>query len=608
MAAVMRTDDHGAPDGGPFRAPGASGAPDLSGAPAPSGTPGPDRSPATSDITTAGGSLHGSVRGIALVRLLMRLKWILWRRSFRKNVGKIVGTVFGGLYGLGGMAALVALVVTAVVLDDGGPLFPTAVRALGTALVLVWLLLPLLAFGIDDSLDPRRLALYPRTARELQPGLLAAAAISLPTLYTVLGVAIGSVGVIIWAAMHAAGAIWMVLAIIAVIPAHLAGIVLCLLLPRAVLAHQASRASSRRGREVGGVIGIVVMLGALYGISLLGQSLDGASLSLWSRVLATGAQIGAWTPFGALFSAPVDLAQGALLPALVRILIGAAMIVLVWLWWRRSIDLAMREALVGDASSGSAKVSALVPRFVRSSAFGAVMGRSLRYWRRDSRYLASIVIMPVMLVFFVAMGLVNQNNHVTPFMGVLLVAAISGITLANEIGFDGPAGWVNITAGLSARANLRGRIAAMAVFTVPFLALAAIVVPLLMGRPDLVPMMLLGALGLMMGGWGASSLIGTIMPYPTAAPGTNPMKDRSSSNASAMIAMALATAAVFVPQLPAVGVAIWGLVVDSPAILIGAGVLSLVIGIVVLLVGLRLAERRLEAHYVDVFQRVHHHV
>ncbi|WP_246482834.1 hypothetical protein [Brachybacterium halotolerans] len=596
MAAVVRTDEHGAPAGGPFGAAGSAR------------TPGGSGTSGTSDITTAGGSLHGSVRGMALVRLLMRLKWILWRRSFRKNVGKIVGTVFGGLYGLGGMATLVALVVATVVMDADGSVFPTAVRALGTALVLVWLLLPLFAFGVDDSLDPRKLALYPRTARELQPGMLAAGAISLPTLFTVLGVAITSVGVIIWAAMHAAGPIWMVLAIIALVPAHLAGIVLCLLLPRAVLAHQASRSSSRRGREVGGVIGIVVMLGALYGISLLGQSLDGANISLWSKVLATGAQIGAWTPFGALLSVPVDLAQGAVLPALVRAVIGAATIVLMWLWWRRSIDLAMREALVGDASSGSAKVSALVPRFVRSSAFGAVMGRSLRYWRRDSRYLASVVIMPVMLVFFVAMGLINENNRVTPFIGVLLVAAISGITLANEIGFDGPAGWVNITAGVPARANLRGRIAAMAVFTVPFLVLAAIVIPILMGRPDLVPMILLGALGLMMGGWGASSLIGTIMPYPTAAPGTNPMKDRSSSNASAMLAMGLATAAVFVPQLPAVGVAIWGLVVDGPMILIGAGVLSLVIGVVVLLVGLRLAERRLEAHYVDVFQRVHHHV
>jgi ABC-2 type transport system permease protein len=280
----------------------------------------------------------------------------------------------------------------------------------------------------------------------------------------------------------------------------------------------------------------------------------------------------------------------------------------VWLWWRRSIDLAMRSALVGDASSGSAKVSSLVPRFVPATPFGAVMGRSLRYWRRDSRYLAAVVIMPVMLVFFTAMGLINEYQRTTAFFGVLLVAAISGMTLANEIGFDGPAGWVNLTAGVPARANLRGRIAAMAVFTTPFLVLAAVAVPLLMGRPDLVLPLVLGALGLMMGGWGVSSLIGTLMPYPSAEPGTNPMKDRSSSSASAMIAMLLATAGVFVPQLPALGVAIWGLVVDSSTILTGAGVLSVVIGIVVLVVGLLLAERRLRDHYVDVFQRVRHHV
>ncbi|PWH07846.1 hypothetical protein DEO23_04365 [Brachybacterium endophyticum] len=563
---------------------------------------------AAADITAAGGALHGSVRSLALVRLLARLKWILWRRSFRKNVGKLVGTIFGGLYGVGGMVALVALVSVLVAADADGGLLPVVVRGLGTVLVLVWVLLPLVAFGIDDSLDPRKLAVYPRTAKELQPGLLVAAAISLPTLFTVLGVGIVSVGVVVWAALHAAGPLWMVLAILAVIPAHLSGIVLCLLLPRAVLAHQASRASSRRGRELGGVIGIAVVLAAVYGFSLLGQTMDGATIAFWERVLPLASRIGAWTPLGALFAVPVDLAEGSVLPALVRALIGAATIVVVWLWWRRSLDLAMRSALVGDASSGDAKVSALVPRLARSTPFGAVMGRSLRYWRRDSRYFASIVIMPVMLAFFVCMGLVNPDSRATSYMGVLLVGAISGITLANEVGFDGPAGWVNITAGVPARANLRGRVAAMALFTTPFLLLAAIAVPLLMGGAQFILPLVLGTLGLTVGGWGVSSLIGTLMPYPTAAPGTNPMKDRSSSSASAMVAMLAATAGVFVPQLPALGIAIWGLVAQAPMIVLAAGMLSLAIGIIVLVFGLRLAEKRLESGYVDLFQRVHHHV
>src|SRR5690606_30110475 len=50
---------------------------------------------------------HGEIRGRDLVRLQLKLKWTLWKRSYRKNVGKIIGTSIGALYGLGGLAMLV---------------------------------------------------------------------------------------------------------------------------------------------------------------------------------------------------------------------------------------------------------------------------------------------------------------------------------------------------------------------------------------------------------------------------------------------------------------------------------------------------------------------
>ena len=40
---------------------------------------------------------HGEIRGRDLVRLQLKLKWTLWKRSYRKNIGKIIGTSIGAI-------------------------------------------------------------------------------------------------------------------------------------------------------------------------------------------------------------------------------------------------------------------------------------------------------------------------------------------------------------------------------------------------------------------------------------------------------------------------------------------------------------------------------
>lgn len=559
--------------------------------------------------TAAAGTVdHGSIQQRQLVPLLMKLKWALWKRSYRKNVGKLVGTIIGVLYATGGLVGLVFTFLGLTLWSGEGTMFPTIIRGLGAVTVLAWLLIPVLAFGVDDTLDPRRFAMFPRSAKELQPGMFAAAALSLPTLLTVVAVGIATVFEVIWLLAFGAGAVWVALALIVLLPANLAGIALCLLLPRAVFAHSASRTSSRSGRELGGMVAMMLFLAAVYGISLSVQGLESLDMDLvreWTMIAVT---VLAWTPFGALFAVPMDLAEGQVLAALLRVLIGAATIVLVWRWWRRSLDRSLTSALTGDASSGTAKVTSLVPRWATASPFGAVMGRSLRYWRRDTRYLAAVAIYPLVFVFLVAMGLVLEEARPMMLVMAVLMAGLTGISLANEIGFDGPAGWVNITAGLDARANLLGRIAAIAVLMAPAAVVVTALVPLLYGMAHLVPMMVLGTLGLMLTGWGVSAVVGVLLPYPTSPPGTNPMKDKSASSANAFLGMGAASLGVFVPQLPAIGLAAWGVLGGGPLIQGLAGLLSLIIGIVVLWVGVRIGSARLDARYPDLFQKVRDHL
>ena len=551
---------------------------------------------------------HGDIERRALVRLQLRLKWTLWKRSYRKNIGKIIGTSIGALYALGGLAGLVFLFLGTTLWAGEGELFPQIVRGLGAVTVLVWFLIPVFAFGLDDTLDPRAFALFPRSAKELQPGMFAAAALSLPSIFTLLAIGIATAFELLWLIVFGQGAGWIVLGALALIPANLAGLALCLLLPRAWFAHSASRTSSRKGRELGGILGFMVMFGAIYAFSLTAQRIEDLDTAWVREQLPRAVDVLAWTPLGALFSVPMDLAEGRVLTALLRALIGAATIVVVWLWWRRSIDLSLTSALTGDASSGQAKVSPLVPRFVPVGPFGAVMGKALRYWRRDTRYLAALGIYPVVIVFFVAMGFITPEARPMMLGMAVFMCAMTGLSVSNEFGFDGPASWVNIVTGLPARANLLGRIAASAVLMVPAVVVITIGLPLLFGLPHLIPMTLLGALGAMLAGWGTSMVAGVMLPYPSSPPGTNPMKDKSASSSNAMLSMGISMVAVFVPMLLPLGVGIWGAVTDSLVLITVAGALALVIGVVVLLVGLRIASVRLEARYPDIFQKVHDHL
>ena len=561
----------------------------------------------THDIHASGTVATGAVARGPLIRMMMRLKWTLWKRSFRKNVGKIIGTVIGVLYGIGGLATLTMLLGGLVLgVGEDAALLTEILGGLGALVVLTWTLVPLLAFGVDDTLDPRLFATLPRRARELQPGMFAASVISLPSLFTVAGLGIAVVCEAIW--MLGSGAVtlgWGITGLVALLPMTIAMYVTCLLLPRAIAAQSATGSGSRRMRELKQILSLVGFIAAMYGMSLFMQSLgDGTDVARVAAVSRTAVDVLAWTPFGAAVSAPLDLATGHVLPALAKIAIALATIAVLWLWWRRSIGLALRSALLGDAASGATKVTALVPRFMRSNALGASVGRSLRYWRRDSRYLGAILIMPIMLVFFVAMGLMNQHTSFMPILGLVLVTAMSGVSLANELGFDGPAGWVTLTAGLDGRTNLLARVIAMATFAVPFVLVASIALPLILGQGRLIPVLVPGCLGAMLGAWGVSILLATLVPYPAPAPGANPMKQRSGGSANAMIASFGAMFGLWVPQIPALILVGVGLGLESMTLQIIGGVVALVCGAIALVVCVRIAGGILDRRYVDLFQNV----
>jgi ABC-2 type transport system permease protein len=187
-----------------------------------------------------------------VVALLVRLKLTLLKNSLKRSVWRTVGLIIAMAYALGTviivLAALIGLRYTSLALTAD-------VTVIGyAALTLGWLLMSMLVFGVDETIDPAKFALLPVRARELLPGLLIAGLISAPGIATVL---VGAGLVITWARS-------VPLTLAALIGAVL-GVVTCFLLSRAATAAFASFLASRRFRDLAFVA--VAFIGVAMGIA-----------------------------------------------------------------------------------------------------------------------------------------------------------------------------------------------------------------------------------------------------------------------------------------------------------------------------------------------------
>jgi ABC-2 type transport system permease protein len=96
-----------------------------------------------------------------VARLLVQLKLRLLRNALRSStqakVSFVISTTFAVLVAAGTFAGLAALRGHSAAVDLTTVIF--------TLFAFGWLILPLLAFGLDGTLDPATLALYPLRTR-----------------------------------------------------------------------------------------------------------------------------------------------------------------------------------------------------------------------------------------------------------------------------------------------------------------------------------------------------------------------------------------------------------------------------------------------------------
>jgi len=528
-----------------------------------------------------------------VVALLVRLKLTLLRNSLRRSVWRTVGLVIGGLYALGlvggALAGLVGLRYTSLATTADVTVLAYA------ALTAGWLVFSLLVFGVDETVDPAKFALLPVRARELQPGLLLAAAIGVP------GVATGLLGLGLLVAWTRS--VPLTLAALVAVPL---GLVTCLLLARSATAAFSAFLSSRRFRDLAFVA--LALVGAALGIAgnLLG-SLGRLAPDQLRGLLSGAAQVAAWTPFGWAWALPADLARGRWGAGAVHLLLALALVAGLWRAWGHFLAARLVEPVEGGGEATTVHRSGWIERLYPVSPAGGVAARTLRYWRRDPRYLAGVAGFLIAPVVVMLVSLTDPEGH--PWMAVLAPALMSmlvGSSVAQDLSYDGSAVWAHISAGVDGASDRLGRVLSTLTVYLPLLAVLLGAAFLLTGRWDLLGPAVGLTLVLTLGGLGVGAFVGSLWQWPAPPPGSSPFQKGSSGGLPVLLSFFVTMAATVLVALPTLALAVasfwlpWAGWVALPVGL-ASGLLALRLGITH---GGRLLDRRWPEVLSAVSERV----
>ncbi len=432
-----------------------------------------------------------------MVGVFASLKWTLVTSRLRNakpnsRAGIIVGLIVALL--------LLLAVATAIGFMRTVPdVAQRAVIALFGLQLIAWMLAPLVAFGVDETVDPSRFTLLPLRPRTLQAGLLVSSLIG----YLPAANAILLVGMAV-----AVSTPWSVLPVALIAAA--VQLVLCVVLSRAASTSMAALMSSRRGRDLGMLVGLVLIVGYIGVSALLNTGRESTIVSGALRV----SEVLEWTPPGALAALPGYVAEGDWARVGIAVLIVVVGFALAWWWW----SAALRKRLTGGISvtEGSTPVKrgtggTAVAIGVAGTA--QVVGNRDRVlmWRDPMRRMPWLLLVVLIIAwpFIVAQG--NAGIY-----AVVLGALLIGAQAANMFSVEGSGLWLHvqtITDRTRARGEMAGHVLAALVpgTVIVLLAIAAQVV--VRGGLDHVPAALGICLAAMLGSFGSACIQSAYLPY-----------------------------------------------------------------------------------------------
>jgi ABC-2 type transport system permease protein len=515
--------------------------------------------------------------------LFVRLKLALLLNGFRRGWQQALGIVFGALYIL---PLAIAGFFGAIALGRSATLAPLAepVLVLVFALLwLVWTLGPLIAFGMDETLNPARLRLLPLRRHQLMGGLFAASAVGIGPLATLVflgGVAVG---------FASDG-----LAALIVVPAVLAEFALCIASGRAVTTALSRRLQSRRGRD------ILTLGAALFGVVFVGLAQLPRLMTSAPEQLPVTALVGPLTTVATTASVlpPAWAAravaaghQGSAGVGILWLLAALGGVAAALWWWSRSLertfDAPRAEASATDAADLFPRALTWLPR----TRLGAGIAKDVRYAWRVPQVRAQYLVLTVM---FIPGAVFLARSSPDPRVVLLapVLAMLTGTASFNLFGPDRGAVWLLDTTGPQPRTDLVAKsLVAMGLGLLTTLTVAVLLAATSAGWDYLVPAALLAAATVAVVA-AIGAVVSVVAPFPMPDSPTNVFAANAGVGCAAVMIQGLGMIGEFILLAPVVaGVLLT--VRTGPAALVAVAAAAVVYGGLIWWLGTGIAARRL---------------
>ncbi|MFG2293979.1 transporter [Streptomyces sp. NPDC048603] len=438
------------------------------------------------------------VPAVPLTRVFVGLKLSLLRNGL-KGSAKRKAAFVSSLVTVLVVAALTVLVLSVL---RGSSHAGTIVVILGGIMGLGWAVMPLLFSGGDETMDPSRLVMLPLRPRPLVRALLVSSLVGIGPLFTVC-LAVGSV---IAVAQGPAGLVAGVLAV----PLLLLG---CVGLARAVSAANVQLLSSRKGRDLAVLSGLLIAIGAQFVNFAVQRLAEPGGLS----ALRPAAAVVGWLPPATALGMVDSASEGAYGKAVAQLAVSLVGLFVLLASWERSLT---RLMVTPDGSTIAAAAPARdgapgdgLWRLLPAGRAGAVMQRTLRYGFRDPKtkagWISGLAIGAIVPVFNALQG--TGSVYLACFGASML-----GALMYNQFGQDTSAFWMvaqTISTPREAYAELRARAAALLLVTLPYTVLITVVTAWLVADWAGLPVALGLALGLLGTMLGTGALSSAYAPY-----------------------------------------------------------------------------------------------
>lgn len=527
-----------------------------------------------------------------MTRTLLKLQFVLWGRSLRKNPSSMIMSVLVFVYALLGLFSIGAM--TAFAMHEGAYAAVAGAVGVGT---LAYLLASVMMPSGESQLSPESFAIYPIRAKELIGGF-ALAAIAQSRGVAALICTIGTT-LLVFVPLIIDGKGWLIAVIIpAMILQFLITIVLGLCLTTA-LGGTSTRASKERMTIIGTFLAFIGYFAFMAMIN--SDSSGNMNLGQLGRYIM-------WTPLGAAGGVISGAADGNAVTALGCLLIAALTFGIALWFWLRGVANQLEAPLESVQKTNKRKEKAAttgVPLLLPGLRYGLgamIYSRALVYSRRDSRLLGSFLLMPVFSIYFLYMGAVQQPG--TEYLGAFVVALLGSALAANDFGYDGPANWLHISANVPARTLVPARHFASMTIGYLFLIAYLIAMNILANNHVLALILTPCFLGLAMSGGAVGVMLSSYNPFPVAKPGTNPWQDKSSFSAGALISSFASLLIGWIPSAPGVALVLIGHTTGMIWLTAVGMIVAIALPAILYFFAIKAATKRVTVHYPEIFERV----